>query len=190
MREGTEQEAALMSKAEFDIVMNEIEAIAEKVNAFPRHLQATVYRHLVDTLLDKDERADGPYPGRPWSSSGRRTPSTDIRGSNIDVERSKIRSYYSKHGLAKINDMEFAAFCAYLMSELASQEVRRDSIDERVLLEMFEIVGRDAPGNARSTLNNTRRVREYLDLKAPGRYSLSEKGRKYVSGLLRKEDAT
>gem|GEM_PF-1504262 len=178
----------LMGKAEFDIVMGEIDAIAEKVNSFPRPVQETVYRDLVDTLLDRQNRGETTLSER--TRSGLTRSSSWRRNSNIAVDRNAICSYYSKHELDKINDMEYAAFCAYFVSELASEEAKRKSIDEALLLEMFEIAGRPMPGNARSTLNNARRVREYLILRPPGKYSLSEDGRKYVLGLLKKESAT
>ena len=178
-----------MGKTEFDIVMSEIEAIAEKVNSFPRHLHESVYKHLVDTLLDRHDRGEYAYSARMRSH---KTPPTSIlsgRYSSIEVDRVQIRKYYSEYGLGQINDMEYAAFCTYYISELASPEARRNSIDERILLEMCEIAGRETPGNARSTLNNARRVREYLDARAPGKYILSDEGRKFVTELLKKESA-
>ena len=115
--------------------------------------------------------------------------SFSLKSSSIELDRSKLRSYYSKYNLSKTNDMEYAAFCAYFASVLASPAAKRTAIDERVLLDMFEIAGREPPGNARSTLNNARRVRKYLDAAAPGTYTLSDKGREYVMGLLKEENA-
>ena len=179
----------LVGKSEYEIVMSEIENIAEKVNAFPRHLQESVYRHLVDTLLERSDRGGLPYSARKRSGARRDVSLFPGRDSSIEVDRSKIRSYYSQYNLGKINDMEYAAFCAYFVTEVASPESRQPALDELILLEMCEIAGRETPGNARSTLNNARRVGEYLDASAPGRYVLSDKGRKFVMELLKKESA-
>ena len=178
-----------MGKSEYDIVMSEIENIAEKVNAFPRHLQESVYRHLVDTLLDRHEIGGLPNSARRRSGASRDRSLFALRNSSIEIDRSELRSYYTKHSLGKTNDMEYAAFCAYFVTELASPEAKRSSIDENVLTEMCEIAGRESPGNARSTLNNARRVRKYLDASAPGRYVLSDTGREFVKKLLKKESA-
>ena len=186
---GIEEENARMGKSEFEIVMSEIDAIAEKVNAFPRYMQEPVFRYLVDTLLDRHDHEETYISGKSRSSVARAAAMRKGRYSSIEIDRSKLRSYYSRHDLGKINDMEFAAFCAYYLTELASEEARRKSVDETILLEMCDIVGRAAPGNARSTLNNARRVREYLEPAGPGRYVLSGRGREFVMELLRKEAA-
>lgn len=176
-----------MGKEDFDLLMNEIDTISEKVSSFPRNMQEMVYRHIVGTLLDESAKLADPVPKRRSFSQSVGFSSVGSGGSSIQLNKKQIRSYYLDYDLRSINDMEFAAFCAYYLSELASPDTRSSAIDDRTLVRFFEIVGRDTPGNPRSTLNNARRVRKYLEPKERGMYGISAGGWKYVNGLLNKE---
>ena len=179
-----------MGKTEYELLMSQIDAIAEKVTTFPKHMQETVYRHLVDTLLDREPREDYIRYKRTRSNVNRQTSMVSRNISSIDVDKRRIRSYYHEYELDKANDMQFAAACAHFLSELASPETKRNTIDETTLQDMCEILGREPPGNARSTLNNARRLRNFFDVVVPGQYALAKKGRDYVRSVIKKESAT
>lgn len=179
-----------MGKTEYDILMREMDAISDKVSRFPRYMQETVYWNLVNTLLDSQTQSEIARSIGIRSGSPRRVPPRAQNISSIELDKKRIRSYYREYELEKTNDMQFAAACAHYLSELASEGIRRNTIDETLLIELCEVVGREPPGNARSTLNNARRLRGYFEVVASGQYALAEDGRKYVQGLLNKESAS
>lgn len=176
-----------MDKSEYDLLMSEIDRIAEKVSAFPASMQEMVYRNIVDTLLSR----------RAWD----RTRSSTLQGSALkesDAARRRLRNYlahggnelsenYVSNDIGSASDMVYAAWVAFFFSDLAPENVRKEYIDYRDLLTVSEFLARPIK-DPKSTLNNSRRAGEYLDSVRPGRYAVSEKGLKELEKL-RKEEA-
>ena len=99
-----------MDKSEYDLLMSELDNIAEKVNAFPDNMQEMVYRNIVDTLLARrawDRRRSGmltePSTTRAVEAR-RRLESYLARGG------SELSENYVSNNVGSASDMVYAAW--------------------------------------------------------------------------------
>lgn len=175
-----------MDKSEYDLLMSELDSIAEKVTAFPPSMHEMVYRNIVDTLLAKRSR-DRQRMGTPHDSF-------TVRGK---VSHQRLQSYlargaielsdtYQQYNIIDASDMVYAAWVAHFLTDLAPPNIRKDDIDHRDLEAVSNFLERPIR-NPKSTLNNSRRSGEYLTAVRPGRYVVSKKGREEIEKLHKQE---
>lgn len=176
-----------MDKSEYDLLMSELENIAKKVSAFPDSMQEMVYRNIVDTLLAR--RAwDRPRSGILTKPSRTRADETSRRlESYLSRGGSELSEHYVSNNVDSASDMVYAAWVAYFFSDLAPENIRKEYIDYRDFLTVSRFLERPIK-NPKSTLNNSRRAGEYLDIVRPGSYTVTEKGRNEIEKLRKEED--
>ena len=176
-----------MGEDRYSRMISHMDAIADKVNAFPRHMQDTVYSHLMWALLADENTADVSQ----GLKLGTRPPDfpelpADLAGGG-SFRSSDMQQFYVRNNLHEINEMQFAAFVAYFASVRAQGEERRMTITTKEFLEAYEIVGRVLPRSPKSTLSNARRAGRYLMSVGPGEYEITSRGVDLVKSLLGEE---
>lgn len=169
-----------MARQDYQILMDELDKIAEKVGIFPESLHKSVFHTLVEALVNS-EQDEIPMPAREESEDS--TEADDFAATGERDQLTLIELY--EH--ARFNDMEFSALTALYFAELVTPDKRTESIGPHHLIEACQIVGRKEPSNAATTLNNTLHVKDFLENTGSWgnpRYQLTSVGRKFLASKL------
>lgn len=176
-----------MTKEDYDLLVNEMDTISRKVALFPKELQASVYKNMVETLLgDTRVAADSDEAGEKIERESSLQSSSESSGDARNYA-SEIEEYYNDYNFSDFNDMEVATFTAYYFGILAPKDLRTDTITASHYEELCTITGRKFPKNSRKTLNNAKNIRGYLDSNGSGIYSLTKFGEHFVKNTMLKE---
>ena len=173
-----------MSNEKYELLMREMDSIARKLERFPDSLKSSAYKTMVETLLNEYVDITALQPTTMECEP--ETHESEVRqDSDEELNFSDgVREFYRRSSGATCNDMQFSAICAYFYKYDAPDPKRRDSIGPDQLEQMCRITRRRVPGNCRSTLNNAKNHKEFLQSDGQGMYSLTEHGKAYVKDKL------
>ena len=174
-----------MAHEEYDLLMNNIDLIAKKVNMFPEALQEPVYKLLTEALLDSNvtQVEETTYS----SDGGVATENGDIDVSSVGQDyTNSLKNYYANYDLENCNDMEFATFVTYFFTREVPESMRVERVGDKHYKEACRITGRRMPKRVSGALNNAKNVRGYLTRVGMGVYALSDAGEKFVTEKLLK----
>ena len=105
--------------------MAELDAIADKIKAFPECLHESVYSDWRRLLLDKDLAQASTY--EVVESQKEVALTTSVAKKAEDEVRnyaSEITAFYESYKLSECNDMELSAFVAYYFTAIAHRRTR------------------------------------------------------------------
>ena len=182
-----------MGKEKYDLLMGEIDVIAEKVNLFPEHLQESVFDALHSALMDKDNQKVAVAED---SEVKEVQPVTDTSSGKTEIEDrdhvAEIKKHVSEFNLGSVTDIEFALYAAYYFTMLAHDDHKVSAITQDDLKKAVSIAGRKPPKNSgySSTLSNARR-KGYLENPKgkKGTYQVTDVGEYYVKNTLLKSNS-
>ncbi len=161
----------------YQLLISEIDMIAEKVDLFQKDLQPVVYNTLVAALVGDSVYLNQLNQGDELQQG---SPSTEERENGPDAFESTLLNYNSNNTLLQLNDMEFSAFVAYFYKTIAPTDKRLDVIGTKHYLELSQLVGRELPKRVSGTLHNAKNLRGYLIKKSKDMFELSEAGKEFV----------
>ncbi len=176
-----------MARDNYDLLISELDKIAEKVTLFPETLQESVYNLVVKSLLDTDPRDLEAIDVVSETEIGDISSGEEVAETEARNIASEVIDYYERFSLAKCNDMEFATFVVYYFTVLAPNDKRVETVGEAHYTELCKITGRQLPKRVSGALNNAKNVRGYLEREGTGIYSLSNLGEHFVVHTLLKE---
>lgn len=171
-----------MTRERYDLLMSEMDKIAEKVKLFPHGVQESVFKALIDALLQSepispDENSVEPANSESEDSIGR----PEERPSDEMEFIAMVKRHGDEHRLAQITHPQFATYAAFVFSELAPEDMRKDEIGKAELEKVYQIAGRKPPVNLSNQLNAARRKLKYLtNGGVRGTFKLTSQGRYYV----------
>ena len=167
----------------YELLMEQLEQIAEKTKLFPDNLRESVYKLLISTLLDQEFREND----TPETGHGQEIPAPAL-ADNIGQETrnyvTELAKYYTEYNIAEYNDMEAAAFVAYYFTILAPPHKKVEVINEDHFIDMCKITGRKLPKRPKTTLNNAKNRRSLLESRGKGEYTLTALGEHFVKHTL------
>lgn len=166
----------------YELILSEIDIIAEKVNLFQKDLQPLVYNTLVEALIGEDSNLNQLKRGDELQQAS--LPSEDGE-SDPDAFQRTILEYSNNNMLLRLNDMEFSAFVAYFYTKIAPTDKRVDVIGTEHYIELSRLVGRELPKRVSGTLHNAKNLRGYLTKTGRDMFELSEAGKEFVTDLLK-----
>ena len=168
--------------AKYELILSEIDMIAEKVDLFHNDLQPIVYNTLIEALVDAT-----PELGQLSQSEKLQEVSTTSEKGEDDIKEfgDIVLDFYLRYRLHSLNDMEFSAFVAYCYTKIAPADKRVDAIGEQHYVELCGIVDRKLPKRVSGTLHNAKNLPEYLIKRGTGMFELSEAGKEFVINLLK-----
>ncbi len=173
----------VMSRMEYQEVMNEVENIAAAVRKFPEFAQGAACEAIFAALISP-RRLPTELPANVEENSGGRIAAAeDSRNAETGTVKD-LEWYADTYDLESCNDMEFSAFVAFYYCDVAQGMEKVDAIDGSQLKTACEVVGRDVPTNSNQTLVNAKTRKKYLQAKGAGKYVLSRQGRRYVRETL------
>ena len=169
-----------MTRQDYQLLMDELEKIAKKLDLFPENLHQSVFETLVEALLDR-ERGEISQP------EGEESEKPSEAGDLTATRERDQRDLTELHKHTRLNDMEFSALTALYFADLVASDERTESIGPDHLIEACKIVGRKVPSNPATTLNNALHVKGYLENTGKWgnpRYRLTPAGRKFLTAKL------
>ncbi len=177
-----------MKSEQYELLMSEIDIIAEKVKSFPEHMQEAVFNLLVANIVNSSEESLRSQEHTMGSEDALSTVSLEAVSGEVRNYVAEIENFYSRYRLSEASDMDISAFVAYFFTVLAPLENRVDAINEDHLIELCVITGRKLPGNCKTTLNNAKNYKRFLESRGKGYYALSKLGEHFVKHTLLKEE--
>lgn len=176
-----------MGKEQYDLLMSEIDKIAERVKKLPPNVQDSAFKALASALLSGRGRNEdeGESLALGVEPKGANSPSDHHAEENRDYV-AEIKSCVEKHGLKDVTDVAFAAFVVYYFTELAPEGILIEVVSVNELKNAVRIAGRKPPtrdkySNALSNAKNAEHL-EY-DKKLRG-YKMSDNGRYEVKNVI------
>ena len=184
-----------MSRNNYEMLMSELDAIAEKLHLFSPDVQAEVFRSLVAALLDEsvasaDDEAVVTGSNRTSRVSGEVASLAPATNENVDVwnEAEQLSILAEEFGLRNLNGIEWAAVAVFFFTVLAPGHARVESVSVEQFEEACLTIGHPV-GNAEAALANAkRRHKRYLKGGKREGYSLTGHGKNFVRGTLLKGD--
>ena len=163
--------------AKYELILSEIDMIAEKVNLFQSDLKPLVYSTLVEALVGESANLSQLTKDDELQEASLQS---EDKESDSDALENSLPRYNSNNRLLQLNDMEFSAFVAYFYTQIAPTDKRVDVIGTEHYLELSRLVGREMPKRASGTLHNAKNLRGYLIKKGKDMFELSEAGKEFV----------
>lgn len=171
--------------AKYELILSEIDKIAEKVDLFQNGLQPLVYNTLVEALVGESAYLNQLSQGAALQQV---VAISDEEHTEVDLFELKVQELYSYYILDSLNDMQFSAFVAYCYTIFAPDGIRENFIGEKHFEKISQLVGRELPKRVSGTLHNAKNVQEYLIKKGKDMFQLSDAGKIFVTDLLKGDD--
>ncbi len=168
--------------AKYELILSEIDKIAEKVDLFQDDLKPLVYSTLIEALIGESTHLYQLRQGDELQQES--LPSKDGENDPDAFERI-VLGHNSNNMLLRLNDMEFSAIVAYFYTEIAPTDKRVDAIGTEHYIELSRLVSRELPKRVSGTLHNAKNLRGYLIKKGKDMFELSESGLEFVTDLLK-----
>ena len=174
-----------MSNEKYELLMREMDSIAKKLDRFPDSLKESAFKTMVEALLN--EEGDEMSPQLTKESVALAMEEQPVKEEREDdmTFSDSVREFYSRANGSTCNDMEFSALSAYFFEKEAPGNMRRETIGPNHLARMCRITRRRVPANCRSTLNNAKNHKDYLESNGKGLYMLTNEGRDFVQDKFR-----
>lgn len=171
-----------MKNAQYDLLMEEMDKIAETVKLFPDSVQESVFTLLTGALTESERSTSDP------DGLARVDPTVDERSSMSDQLPNNesefiamIKGHVSDHRLDAITHAEFATYGTYVYVHLAPLELQADEIGKAELENVYQIAGRKPPAKPSNQFNAAKNSLKYLaNGSARGTFKLTAQGRYYV----------
>ena len=176
-----------MSNEKYELLMREMDSIAKKIERFPDSLKKSAFEKMVDALFNESNvKAPIQETNNSIPSAASEQSVNDEREDDNSFS-SNILDFYDRAGGSTCNDMEFATLSAHFYEKEARHPYRRATIGPDQLEKMCRITRRRVPANCRSTLNNAKNHKKYLESHGKGLYMLTESGKEFVNRKLNPE---